>query len=46
MRFNDFSLDSSWDSETVIPGRVTGSIDVRGFLLLLGVGQAQVEVVA
>jgi hypothetical protein len=46
MRFNDFSLDSSWDSETVIPGRVTGSIDVRGFLLLLGVGQAKVEVVA
>jgi hypothetical protein len=46
LRFNEFSLDSSWDSETVIPGRVTGSIDVRGFLLLLGVGQAKVEVVA
>lgn len=45
-RFNDFTLDASWGPETVVQGRVTGSIDVRGFLLLLGVGHSKVEVVA
>jgi len=46
LRFNDFVFDSTWDSETVLAARISGTVDVRGFLLLIGVGQAKVEVVA
>lgn len=46
LRFNDFTLDATWDSETMLEGRITGTVDVRGFILLIGVGQVKVEVLA
>lgn len=42
---HDFKVDATWDSGTVLDALVTGSIDTRGFLLLLGVGQVNVKVV-
>ncbi len=53
-RFDDFVVDAEWNSAgglialpeaTALSGRVTGTVDVRGFLVMIGVGQATEEVV-
>ena len=53
-QFNVFTIDKSWrsfmaadvpgDSETVLQGQITGTVSVQGFLHLIGVGQANSEV--
>lgn len=42
---HDFVLEAGWGAGRQLDARVTGTVDVRGFLLMIGIGHANVEVV-
>lgn len=42
---HDFEVDGGWGTGALLDATLSGTIDVRGFLLLIGAGHARIEVV-
>ena len=45
-QYNDIEVDAGNRPETLLTAQVSGAVDIRGFLVLIGLGQVEAKVVA